>query len=89
MRHTAATCYAKTVSSIRSMGGQSLMTCPMSGLFEESEMSNERAALAAEILDNAEVMQFFDDCVWVRIEKEDYDEYGRLQSRDALIAQEV
>jgi hypothetical protein len=52
-------------------------------------MGSERAALAVEILDNAEVMQFFDDCVWVRIEKEDYDEYGRLQSRDALIAQEV
>jgi hypothetical protein len=67
------------------MGGQSLMTCLMSGLFEESEMSGhvmvfgarsateEKVTMALDILEDAEVMQEFEDSVWLKIPKEDWE----------------
>lgn len=33
----------------------------------------EKVSTAIDILENAEVMQEFDDCVWIKISKEDWD----------------
>ena len=41
-------------------------------------MENEtRAALAVEILDDANVMQEFDDHVWIQVDREQWEEFTK------------
>ena len=34
----------------------------------------DRVALAFDVLLNAEVMEEFDDCLWIRVDREDWEE---------------
>jgi hypothetical protein len=40
----------------------------------------DKVSLAFDILENADVMQEFDDCVWVRVDREDWE---ALHKQDA------
>jgi hypothetical protein len=45
-------------------------------------MENEtRAALAVEILDDANVMQEFDDHVWIQVDREQWEEFTKEQGQ--------
>jgi hypothetical protein len=33
----------------------------------------DRVALAFDVLENAEVMEEFDDCLWIRVNREDWE----------------
>lgn len=41
---------------------------------------HEKIEMAIDILENAEVMQEFDDCVWIKIPKEDWDWFKNIDA---------